>query len=219
MAPWGTNVVFRLGMTFYRRNLPHWFPEGRSIFTTWRLMGSLPQRGPKPLTATKQLSPGQEFLRIDHVLDRAVFGPVWLSDPLVARPVVEKLCLEESQFRHCRLHAFVVMSNHVHLLMHPLVEVRRMMKALKGVTARIANLILGRTGESFWQDESFDHWVRDPTEFTRIKAYIEENPVKAGLVVKPGDWPWSTAAAELANPFARAKYSRLLPSTGDSSLR
>ncbi len=65
---------------------------------------------------------------------------------------------------------------------------------LKGSTARQANLILGRTGEVFWQDESFDHRVRDEAGLERIARYVEHNPVSAGLSASPGDWQWSSAA-------------------------
>ena len=67
------------------------------------------------------------------------------------------------------------------------------MRALKGVTAREANKALQRTGQRFWQEESFDHWVRSEGSFDRIVLYIENNPVRAGLVTKPEDWPWSSA--------------------------
>jgi putative DNA methylase len=67
-------------------------------------------------------------------------------------------------------------------------------RSLKGSTAREANKLLDRTGQPFWQDESYDHWARDDDEFSRIIAYIENNPVKAGLVLKPEDWQWSSAA-------------------------
>jgi len=53
---------------------------------------------------------------------------------------------------------------------------------------------LNRTGQQFWQQESFDHWPRDESEFLRILKYIEDNPVKAGLVRRPEDWRWSSAA-------------------------
>jgi hypothetical protein len=49
----------------------------------------------------------------------------------------------------------------------------------KGSTARQANLILGRTGEAFWQDESFDHRVRDEVELDRIAHCVEYHPVSA----------------------------------------
>jgi len=51
----------------------------------------------------------------------------------------------------------VVMPNHVHLLILPQVPVAQLMRWLKGSTAREANRILGRTGQPFWQDESWDH--------------------------------------------------------------
>jgi REP element-mobilizing transposase RayT len=92
------------------------------------------------------------------------------------------------------LHAFVIMPNHIHLLITPGVPVSRVMNGLKGVTAREANCILHNRGQHFWQDESFDHWVRTSAEFDRIQAYIERNPVSAQLVSKPEAWPWSSAA-------------------------
>jgi len=54
-----------------------------------------------------------------------------------------------------------------------------------------ANLLLGRTG-AFWQHESYDHWVRNEREFNRIVAYIEENPVSAGLRLR-SRLAWSSA--------------------------
>jgi REP element-mobilizing transposase RayT len=86
------------------------------------------------------------------------------------------------------------MPNHVHLLFTPSILIRRITNGLKGVTAKDANRILGRQGKHFWQDESFDHWVRTPAEFDRIRSYIEDNPVSARLASKPEDWPWSSAA-------------------------
>ncbi len=68
---------------------------------------------------------------------------------------------------------------------------------MKGFTARQANSLLHRTGEPFWQHESYDHWVRNHDEFCRIEAYIENNPVRAGLVLEPGDYPWSSARLRL----------------------
>jgi hypothetical protein len=62
-----------------------------------------------------------------------------------------------------------------------------------GYTAREANRLLGRAGQPFWQAESYDHWVRDEREWDRIKAYIENNPVRAGLVANAEDYPWSGA--------------------------
>jgi REP element-mobilizing transposase RayT len=67
-------------------------------------------------------------------------------------------------------------------------------KSIKGFTAREANRILRRTGERFWQDESYDHWIRNENEWNRIVRYTELNPVAAGLVETPEQWPWSSAS-------------------------
>jgi putative transposase len=95
------------------------------------------------------------------------------------------------------------MANHVHILVHPLVDPSRLLKSLKGATAREANKLLRRTGEPFWQKESYDHWVRDQAEFERIRIYIENNPVNAGLVTLPEQYPWSSASVEKSLDAAR----------------
>ncbi len=178
-------------MTYYERNLPHWHPEGRTIFLTWRLHGSLPQSFVHDLEKLKE-DPGKQFLAADRRLDAAATGPRWLSDPEVAGYVVDTL-IRGRELNHYFLHAYVVMSNHVHVLLDPLVPLRRITGGIKGVSARDANGTLGRTGKPFWQDESFDHWVRNEAQFERVRTYIERNPVKAGLVARPEDWKWSSA--------------------------
>jgi type I restriction enzyme R subunit/putative DNA methylase len=85
------------------------------------------------------------------------------------------------------------MPNHVHLLILPSAPLAQITHWIKGRTARGANLLLDLTGEPFWQNESYDHWVRTAKECRRIAAHIEENPVSAGLVGAPEDWPWSSA--------------------------
>src|SRR5438128_303744 len=79
------------------------------------------------------------------------------------------------------------------VLVLPRVSPSRFLQTLKGYTAREANRLLGRTGQPFWQAESYDHAVRDDRESDRIKGYIENNPVKAGLVANAEDYLWSSA--------------------------
>lgn len=64
------------------------------------------------------------------------------------------------------------------LLATPIVELPKLTKSLKGITAKRANAILGLTGSPFWQEESYDHLVRHQREFDKIHHYIEGNPVK-----------------------------------------
>jgi len=105
--------------------------------------------------------------------------------------------LEAIQFREqtgqFELHNFVVMANHVHLLITPRAQVSKMMQSLKRHTAREGNRMLGLTGRPFWQEESYDRLVRNDREFDRIARYIEMNPVRAGLAATPEDFPWSSA--------------------------
>jgi putative transposase len=116
---------------------------------------------------------------MDRYLDVARTGPTYLRDKNIAKCVLESI-LEGVRLGHYRLRAFVIMANHVHVLLLPRIAPSRLLQSLKGRSAREANQILGRTGEKFWQAESYDHWVRDTAELERIAAYIENNPVKAG---------------------------------------
>jgi putative transposase len=90
----------------------------------------------------------------------------------------------------------LIMPNHVHVLIQPGARLARITKTIKGYTAREANRILGRTGSPFWQYESYDHWVRNDVEMQRIVRDIEHDPVSAGFVPNPEQWPWSSAHVE-----------------------
>jgi len=185
---------------FYRRRLPHWHPDitkGNFLFVTWRLAGSLPRTRPlKRLageSACPTLSAGRAFVAWDREMDKAAFGPVWLRDARLARVVADALLRGERERHFYQLRAWVVMPNHVHVLLRPETGLPLITRWLKGFTARQANLILDRTGEAFWQDESFDHRVRDEVELERIVRYVECNPVSAGLSADPRNWQWSSA--------------------------
>ncbi|MGI8604298.1 MAG: transposase [Verrucomicrobiales bacterium] len=85
----------------------------------------------------------------------------------------------------------VIMPNHVHVIVEPISPhiVSEILRSWKTFTSRQANLRLGRTGESFWQRESFDRWIRDRDERQRIEDYIDNNPLKAGLCATFEEWP------------------------------
>jgi len=211
---------------FYRHRLPHWQPPGAVIFLTYRLFGSLPAQVLANLTQEKEhLSKEQPrnsesrrdralrhskrlFALTDDALDAALAEQRWLERSEIADLILENLFHHAGQL--FRLWAFVVMSNHIHVLIEPLslgdrrksepgdddfVALAQITHSLKSYTAKRANILLNREG-AFWQEESFDHWVRNEKEFARILAYIENNPVKAGLVDSPEKWRWSSAAFE-----------------------
>jgi putative transposase len=167
---------------------------------TWSLHGSLPS-GRRFPGATAS---GQSFLVMDRLLAERITGPLYLRQPDVARMTVEAIRFRDPD--HYRLHNFVVMPNHVHLLVTPRIAVSRIMQSLKRFTAREGNRILGRTGSPFWQSESYDRLVRDQWEFARIARYIEMNPVNAGLVAEPEDFPWSSA-----RPISNRPQDSILP--------
>lgn len=177
-------------MRYHERRLPHWDVTGHPLFVTFRLHGSLPRGRDFP---PAHVSSGRAFAALDRLLGRSISGPVFLERTEIAQMVVQALEDGEFRFRRYELHAYVVMPNHVHLLVTPQVTARHWLGPLKGFTAHEANRMLGKTGP-FWQDESYDHLVRDAREFSRIRAYIEQNPVKAGLVTRSEHFRWSSAA-------------------------
>ncbi len=187
-------------MGLRRRRLPHLYPAGQALFVSWHLHGSLP---PSVYPPGKLLT-GRAFVWVDRHLDAMWCGPAHLRQEPVARLVVAAIH-KGVELGHYNLHAFVVMPNHVHVLLTPRVPPSRLLKSLKGFTAREANRTLGQTGKPFWQRESYDHWVRSQAEFQRILAYIENNPVKAGLVTQAWDYPWSSASAEQGPSVARSR--------------
>jgi len=115
----------------------------------------------------------------------------------IAELIIEALKDGQHKFQRYQLHAFVIMPNHVHLLLTPKVTASRWLAPLKGFTAHGANDLPGGHGQAFWQDESYDHLVRSPAELDRIREYIEQNPVNAVLVVAAREYPWSSATGRL----------------------
>ena len=107
-----------------------------------------------------------------------------LSDPRCARVVADALIYGAKMYE---LHAWVVMPTHVHVVLSPKRPLAEIMRWLKWTTARRCNRLLVKTG-CFWQDESFDHWIRNGRELESIIAYVEANPIAAGLQ----NWPWSS---------------------------
>jgi REP element-mobilizing transposase RayT len=182
-------------MRHYERRLPHWDTVDQPLFVTFRLHGSLPT--PRVFPPRSLANSGKAFVAMDRLLDQGLSGPLYLKRPELADVVVAALQDGERKFHRYELHAYVVMPNHVHVLVTPKVAATRWLAPLKGFTAHQANELLGRQGQAFWQDESYDRLVRSETEFHRIQFYIEENPVKAGLISDPPQYLWSSAASRL----------------------
>ena len=129
--------------------------------------------------------------KIEEYLDRG-YGSAWMNDPQIADKIQGAILYFEGE-RYC-LGAWVVMPNHVHTLVTPREgwDLGQILHSWKSFTAKECNKLIGRTGE-FWQTESFNRYVRDERHYYNAIAYIENNPVKAGLCEKAEDWPWSSA--------------------------
>jgi len=125
-----------------------------------------------------------------------------LKDPQVAERVSRVLLSGVSPRGFYELLAWVVMANHVHALLRPRILLTKALMNIKSASARTANAIRGRTGQPFWHPESYDHWVRNDHERRSIIRYIHFNPVTAGLVTHPEEWPWSRAGwRRMAPPY------------------
>ena len=100
------------------------------------------------------------------------------------------------------VHAAVVLPDHVHLLAQPLekaetgcFDLAEILHSIRRFSARKINQERGERG-SIWQDERYDRIVRDEAEFLEKWQYIRNNPLKAGLVLYPEDYPWLYEKAE-----------------------
>ena len=120
-------------------------------------------------------------------------GACWLQDARIAGQV-EKALLHFDGVRY-RLLSWVIMPNHVHALIEtkPGFPLEGVVHSWKSYTSKQINKILGRSGR-VWEADYFDRYIRDANHFSAVVDYIEKNPVKAGLVDKARDWPWSSAA-------------------------
>jgi REP element-mobilizing transposase RayT len=112
-----------------------------------------------------------------------------------ARTLTLRHCLKD-QGKTIRLHAAVIMPDHVHLLFTALrgangwtFALPEILRAIKGTSARSINQLSARTGR-VWQDESFDHVLRGDESLRETMEYIRQNPVRKGLVKKPEDYKW-----------------------------
>lgn len=206
-------------MEFYKRNLPHWHPPNAEFFITIRLANSLPK------SAVKKLKYQRDFLRetnhtpsniqekifkkYEQLLDKAHYGPTWLSNPEIADIVASSIKYRDNKIYD--LYCFCIMANHVHLIFrvkqteakipnnkksknHP-TFLTKILQELKRYTAREANKILGRSGQ-FWQRESYDRVIRNHEELEKTIVYVLNNPVKANLVRHWKDWPYSYCKPE-----------------------
>ena len=194
----------------FRGKLPHLKKEGATYFVTFRLADSLPahevarlkrereaileraRAAKDPLTWHEESQLLAWYCdKVEALLD-AGHGACWMSKPEVAELVANAMKFFEG--KRYELGTWVIMPNHVHVVVCPLPEhtLSEILHSWKSYTSKQANEVLCREG-TFWQKESYDHWVRDDDEAARLVGYVENNPVKAGFCKRAEDWRWSSA--------------------------
>ena len=194
----------------YHGNLPHWRQDNVWYFVTFRLADSLPHDVVEQIKSQRELWLKQHNIPTDlkqrtqaalktlskaelkeyyrlfseriETLLNAGSGSCVLKEEKIARIVANAL----RHFNHQRyiLDEWVIMPNHVHVLVKPLGnhQLSDILHSWKSFTANEINKQLGRKGQ-LWMHESYDHIVRNERAFEAIRKYIRENPQKAKLSV------------------------------------
>jgi REP element-mobilizing transposase RayT len=190
--------------------LPHLKREGGTYFVTFRQAGTLPKdvliqfkqerdailqhalAAKRPLTWHEQ----QELFRwyssrVDKYLD-AGHGTCYLREPDLADLVAGAIRFFEG--KRYELQAWVVMPNHAHVVVWPTPghTLSEILHSWKSYTSHEINKRLPSKVVPFWQNESYEHLIRDDDDLYRCCHYTHTNPVNAGLCSRPGDWKWSS---------------------------
>jgi len=193
-------------ISFKRRSLPHWEVAGKMHFVTFRLRNTLPkeivvkfQKRRSEILAEDNVCKIHEFQRyefkeIERILDSVKNDEnAYLSRFDIAPVLME--AFESLEYKYCwSFPSYVIMPNHIHCLCvadkeGKGISLTDIIGLYKRFTSRKINTIRGESGR-IWIDENFDHWCRDHHKVESIVKYIENNPVKAGLVDKSENWRW-----------------------------
>ncbi len=186
---------------FYRRSLPHIFPEDATIFFSYILDRALPKRiidrlkaqheieivkikdeskDEKTICERLQSLKSAYFGKYDHLLDNEKSGARYLDNDQIAE-IVQDYIMHLAKDKY-ELICYCIMPNHVHKIVKEKdLFIGHLMQSHKGYTGKAANKILKRSGR-FWQRESFDMVIRNEKHLIQKVIYIMNNPVAAGLV-------------------------------------
>lgn len=171
--------------------LPHWHQNNKVQFVTFRLADSLPQArlvelsefksqwlSTHPEPWSKQTEEEYNHIirnKIDTWLDNN-YGSCLLQNDAVRQIVIDSLLFNNG--KSYWIHSFVIMPNHVHLLISPIGDatINECIGNVKKFTAHSINRLLERQGE-VWQREIFDRMVRDLQNYEAYERYIYNNPI------------------------------------------
>ncbi len=185
---------------FYRQRLPHWLVADGVYFVTISAYGAIPREVAEEIRKESKcllhyrgndlLERKREILRKKEMwLDRTDAANV-LATPPVAQMIQEAIAHRAAR-EVWRVYAYVIMPSHLHLLVEPLAgELPDVLKDFKRWTGHQGIRLTLAPDKRFWADEWFDHWSRSPEYGEKIVEYIQQNPVKAGLVKDYTEWPY-----------------------------
>jgi type I restriction enzyme R subunit len=176
-------------------HLPHWQQDSVFVFVTWRLADSVPlgvmtrwrddrdswiSAHPKPWDEVTELEYHRIFsTQLEDWMDQGM-GSCTLSNPDYARIVADSLLFFDGD--RYFIDSFVVMPNHVHVLMRLQTgfSLEKVVQSWKQFSARQINQRQEKSG-SFWHKRYWDRLVRSEDHFWKIRRYILRNPEKAKL--------------------------------------
>jgi hypothetical protein len=147
------------------------------------------------------------FKGYEYQLHEEPYGKCSLRVPEVAQIIKDKLHQYDGTLYD--LISFIIMPNHCHaafdfgrqmvdesdfllpehMLSAKYTPLHEAMRLIKGGSSREINKILGTTGSSFWQKDSYDHFIRDQRSLGNVVNYTLNNAAAAGLVENRMDWP------------------------------
>jgi REP element-mobilizing transposase RayT len=194
---------------YHSSNLPHWQQKNVWYFVTFRLADSLPAETVEEIKKERELwlikhrkNNNEPFSieelkeyyrlfseRVEKLLDDCL-GSCVLRQEKIAKIVADALMYFNK--KKYILDDWVIMPNHVHILVKPINEytLTEITHSWKSFTANEINKVLGRSGQ-LWLHESYDHIVRNERAFYAIKNYIRNNPIKANLNLPSSAQSWT----------------------------
>jgi putative transposase len=129
---------------------------------------------------------------LHHVIQRGNNGQVVFADA-TDHELLLALIDEHARKHRVALHAYVLMGNHFHLLATPETDegIPQLMQSVGRRYVRKFNVRHGRTG-TLWEGRYRSTVIQPEPYLLPCMVYLDLNPVRAGIVAEPGDYPWSS---------------------------